>query len=391
MKKRIAVVVLLIFVAAVVLPATVSRAAVEPYFVAVNDILLPFGADTMPYMSGSEFFVPPGVFNGVSVWSVASTDQVILYTSASRFVDFHISGGGVEDQDGNALPWPSARRSGNRFYVPLIQVCEFFELSYDVLDIGRDIIPQEQMSVLRIRPKDGFSGLNPPTFMGLNRAALRDGYNAYYEKPSPPVSPSPGGTVAPPTETPPEEIPPPPPKYGDVTVYHSFYNVSAGGIDAILELPGADEAPEYRFCFFVSADDIRENAGLIRKLSAAGHAIGIWLAEGTYDEYRDTSALLYEAARIKTVLVSVGSEAGSAPDLAGEYGLIPWEGADTLAYDDTFSVEAVTEMLYTESGARQNLLSPCSGFTALMLPGILSYLQEYEYTVMEITETVPPV
>ena len=393
MKKRVLTVMVLICLLAAIMPLS-SRAAVTPYFMAVNDSLLPFNIDNMPYMSGSEYFVPHGVFSGLSIWSVASSEQVCIYTGSSRFVIFYISTGLVEDQDGNVLPWPSARRSGNRLYVPLNQVCAYFGLTPEILDVGRDIIPQEQVRVVRIRQTEGFSGINGPSFVGVNRSALRAAYNEYYAPLSTPAT-SPGGPPSPPVTAPgdspePSPVEEPPPKYDDVTIHHSFYNISAGGTEAILELLSGGEASDYRFCFFVSADEIRENAGLIRKISGSGHTIGIRLVEGTLDEYRKASALLFEAAKIKTLLVLLDSDAEHMPARANENGIIIWKGTQSLVYDDTFSVDAVTEMLPTESGARQNLVSSCSGITAMMLSGILSYLRENEYTVSNITETVKP-
>ena len=394
MKKRFVVIIVLICVIAAILPLS-SRAAIAPYFIAVNDTLLPFNIDNMPYMSGSEYFVPHGVFGGLSIWSVASSEQVCIYIGSSRFVIFNMSSGLVEDQDGNILPWPSARRSGNRLYVPLNQVCGFFGLTAEILEVGRDIIQQEQVRVIRIRPTEGFTGINGQSFVGVNRGALRTAFSAYYDSMFPP-STSPGAPPSTQPSTPPGESPAPPPveepppKYDDVTIHHSFYNISAGGTDAILELLSGGETSNYHFCFFVSADDIRQNAGLVRKISGNGHSVGIRLAEGTFDEYYRVSELLFEAAKIKTVLVLVDGESENVPEIANGDGIILWKGVQSLVYDDTFSVDAVTEMLPTQSGARQNLVSSCSGITALMLSGILTYLRDNEYTVTNITETVPP-
>ena len=388
-KKRIVAVILVVCVMSVLMP-TITLAAVVPYFMAVNDTLLPFSYENMPYVTGGELYVPHGIFSGVYVWSVASAEQVRIYTGADRFVDFYTASGVVEDQNGNILSWSPARRVGNRYYVPLQQVCDFFGLTYEIFDIGRDIIPQEQMRVIRIKA-EGYIGLNVATFIGIHRDALKASYDEYYapstaspgaSPPSPPAT-SPGETTPPPTEE-------PPPKYNDVTIYHSFYNISDGGVKAILELLDAGAAPDSRACFFVSADDIRENIGLIRSISSSGHAIGIWLEKGTYDEYVETSALLFEAAKIKTVLVSADSKAEAQFEKSDKHEVIFWRISRSLAYDDTFSVDTVTDMLPQDSGARRNLMASCSEFTALMLSGILSYLRENEYSVMRITETVAP-
>ena len=396
MKKRVLAVIIAVCIVAMFVP-TVSRAAVTPYFVIVNDVLLPLSNENMPYIVGSEVFVPPGIFgvkDGVSVWSVVSVEQVRVYTGASRYVDFYITSGSVEDQDGNILPWPSARRAGNRFYVPLAQICDFFGLTYEVLEVNREIIPQEQMWAIRVRFADATPGFNGPTYLSMNRAALRETYNEFNAPPAPPETPP--TPSAPTTDPSPGVEPPapptvePPPTYNDVTIYHSFYNISAEGAVGILELLATDVASEYRFCFFISADDIRGDSGIIRRISGSGHTIGIWLKEGTYDEYVETSELLFEAAKIKTVLVSASIEAENASGMAEENGIVFWTMDGSLAYDDTLSVDAVTAMLPKVSGERQNLMSTCSEFTALMLLGIVSYLHTNEYSVEAITETTEP-
>lgn len=385
MKKKILIVIIVICIMAVNMP-TVTRAAVVPYFIAVNDTLLPFNDDTMPYISGYDIFVPYWVFRGAGVWPVAAEDLewIRLYRGPDTFVDFFVGRGEVRDKYDNNLSWPSARRIGSRFYVPLKQVCDFFDLTYTSLPISRDIIPQEQMSVIRIRSG---GGVNDDSYVGLRRNAIRDAYNEYYSAPSP--SPDPP-VVSPGITSPPPPVEEPPPTYEDVTIYISFYDISAGGADALWELLDANAGFDYRFCFFVSVNDIYADPGLIRRISGSGHTIGIWLEEGTFDEYRKTSALLFEATKIKTVLVSASEETGDAMSAEDLRGLVFWQAARSIMYDDTLAVDEVTAIIPTDSGANRNLMSSCSVNSVLILSGILSHLREYGYSVSNITETVAP-
>lgn len=366
---------------------TISRAAIVPYFIAVDDKLLPFNDDTMPYISGGVIFVPSWIFREADVWSIAAEDLewVRLYVGRSKYVDFLTGEGVTKDQNGSYLQWPAARRIGSRFYVPLQQVCDFFDLTPETTGISRDIIPQEQMQIIRIRSGGGVNG---PTFVGLNKNAIRDAYNEYY---APPPTQPPVPTVSPGVTSPPSPTEEPPPVYNDVTIYISFYDISAGGTDVVWELLNVTAESDYRFCFFVSANDIYTDPGLIRRIYGSGHTIGIWLEKGAYDEYVKTSALLYEAAKISTVLVSADETTEGFLLSEDLHGLIFWEASQSLIYDDTLSVEDVTAMISKERGERQNLMSSCSVNAALMLSGILSYLREYEYTVESITETVIPV
>jgi len=382
MKKRIVAVTVAICLMALLLPAA-SRAAITPYFMAVNDTLLPFKTDTMPYISGGEYLVPVKVFGGLGIYDVPSVDTgfVRLYRGVKKYVDFYTTRGVTEDTDGNVLNWPSARRIGGSFYVPLRQVCDYFSLTYEIIAVPRDIIANEQMWIIRIIAS---ASINNPTFISLNKNALRNSYNEYYAPPVP-VSPPPPNTAPPP---PPQEEPPP--DFSDVTIHLSFFDVSEESAGGILELLDIQTASGFHSCFFVKAGDIRENPGFIRKISGIGHTIGIMLAEGTYEEYLETSALLFEAAKIKTVLVSADESVLADKNMAEENGLILWESSQALVDYGDRTVDGITGDIPQESGARRNLMFPCSETAASLLPGVISLLLENNYTIERITETVAP-
>ena len=184
------------------------------------------------------------------------------------------------------------------------------------------------------------------------------------------------------------------PTYGDVTVYFSFHGLSAGSCASVLDLLYNQGAAMPPFCFFVSADDIKAAPGLIRKLYGSGHTVGIWLEEGTLREYLEVSALLFEAAKVKTVLVSANWATVAAARLADAYGLIFW-GASQEPVPDGEDGEVdtevdITETLPTESGERAMLSFDCSEGTAEILTDIFAHLKMFEYTIGTITETTIP-
>ena len=388
MKKKIAAVLVALCLAAAFLP-TVSRAAIAPYFMAVNDTLMPFRTETMPYISGGEIFVPEKVLEGLGVFATGSDDLEFLrlynYSQGvALYVDFYTASGDTKDRDGNTLYWPPARRIGRRFYVPLRQICDYFGLVYEFLDVPLEYIDNEQMYVVRIISSANFNG---PTFLGLNRNALRAAYNEYYTPVIQPPQPSPPAGATP-TPTPPPE---PPPDYSSITVYLSFCDVADGGVGGILDLLDIQVASGYQSCFFVSAGDIRENPGLIRRISGSGHMIGIMLTGGSFAEYLEASALLFEATKIKTVLVSADESVITDIFMPHDNGLILWESSLSLVDCGNQSTSDITATISQESGARINLLFPCSEDAALVLPGVISYLRENEYSMGRITETVAPV
>ena len=383
MKRRIVALLIALILFTVFIP-TVSNAVITPnYFIAVNDTLLPFGTDNMPYISSGEIFVPDKVLEGLGVYPISSVDWefIRLYRGVSRYVDFYIASGIIEDQDGKTLYWPSARRVNRRFYVPLRQICDYFSLTYDIIEVPRDIIANEQMWIIRIISN---ASINNPTFVSLNRNLLRNAYNEYYAPEPTPLPPPPGTTPAPP---PPVE---PPPNFSDVTIHLSFYGVSEESATGILDLLDIQAAYGYHSCFFVDAGDIRDNPGLIRRISGSGHTIGILLTEGTYEQYLEASALLFEVAKIKTVIVLADEAVLTDRSVTDESELILWESSQSLIDYETQSVETITAAFPQASGARQNLVFSCSENAAAILPGIISYLRETHYIIERITETVTP-
>lgn len=380
---------LLVLLLAITFMPVASQAAIAPYFVLINETKLPFSDETMPLISGSDIFVPVSVLAGLQVWAVGSDDMdfVRLFRD-TRYIDFHTGIGQTRtiDQDGVVLNWPAARRLGRRFYVPLRQVSDFFGFSFRIVDVPRDIIPERQMQVLRIISG---SEINDRTAVGMNRAAIRESYLEHFATPPPPPPqpPETGGETPP---TPPIEEEPSPPDYSEVTIHLSFYDISAGSAEWILDLLELQTVSGFHACFFVSFDDILENPGLIRRISGTGHTLGIWLQEGTIEEYHNISALLFEAAKVRTVIVSANEAQEAAREVAAAHGLIFWESAESLVDYSISTMAAITAMFPRESGARRNLLFSCSEGSVSMLPGVYSYLRTNLFTVERITEMVVP-
>ena len=376
MKRKIAVL-LAVLCLAVAFDPGVSHAAITPAFVAVNDTFLPFSEEYMPFVVGGQIFMPVNVFAELSIYPIgdAEEERVLLYKGA-RYLDFSTRSGQSEtrDQDRNLLAWPHARRIGNRFYVPLRQVADFFGLTIELHETSRDIIPQQQVLVVRIVSS---RSLNIQSLIGLNRNALRTAYNEYYAPPSP----MPG-----------EDEPPPPveepPDYSSILIHLSFYDISAGSAEWILDMLDIQAAFGYHSCFFVNARDIFYDPGLIRRISGAGHSLGIWLEEGTYEEYMSTSALLFEAVKIRTVLVSGTEEAHSVMAEGEKNGLILWASSHNHGFYDDLSAPEINDMIPREDGARYSLMFSCSENAVSELPGVISFLRNYGFALERITETV---
>ena len=375
-----------------------SRAAVAPYFVAVNDKLLPFSEDTMPFISGGEVFVPYKVFSEAKIWSLTSGERVRLIQNP-KWLDFKTDQEITMDQDGNTINCSPAIKVGKQFYLPLNQMCDFFNLSSEIKNIPRDIIPDEQMSVLRIW-SNSIKVFNTESFMGVNRIALKSAYDKYYAPPvetstPPPVSP----TITPPTgnpgnpyppylpTVPPPPPPPPPPTYEDVTIYLSFYGIEPIIAQRVLDILNAPSAHGCASCFYFTAAEIARYPDLVRKISGSGHAVGIWMEAGSFEEYLEASALLFEAAKIKTVLVSSDETDITAIHTADLQGLIFWGASMSFDDDGDYDRDSMIAALPKERGEIFTIRFACTGETVSALPYLLSYLRENKYTLAKITET----
>ena len=385
--KKIAAVIIVLCLSASLLP-TVSLAAVTPHFVAVNDTLMPYNDSTMPLFTGGEFFLPLDVFweAGVFFFDNAQADRARLYRG-SRHVDFYTSNGTTVNQDGQNLSWPSARRIGSRFYVPLRHVCAYFGLEFEIINIRRDIIPEESLFIIRVKSENMWV-LNAETFMGIRRNEIRAAYNQYH---APPPWTGPGQRPGVAVTLPEADDEEPPLTYSDVTMHLSFHDLSAGGAAGILGALDTPAVSGYQGCFFVSAEDIAGDPGLVRKISGSSHALGIWLNEGTFEEYIEISALLFEAAKVRTVIVAADAASEAAIETSEQHGLIFWNVSRSFGTLSEHTESSVTDTFPTDGGERQNFLFASTEELAELLPGILAFLREHEYTVDRITETTEPV
>ena len=394
MKKKIAVT----LIAAIIVFGSLSgmffaNTSREAHFIAVNDTLLPFVERNMPMVVGGAYLVPHHVFEHLGIYSISSTrhERLELYRGGSQFVNFHTDGSGLTTGSQNEnLSWPAARRSGSVFYVPLRQVTHYFGLTYEIIEVGHDIIPHGRPMIIRIK-SDDFS-FNTETLRGRNAERLRTEFDRHFgigqPQQPPPQIPRPPDNGA--NQPPQVEIPGPRQVFRDVLIYLSFYDFSAGLAERIVDVL---DFPDLAFhaSFFVTADEIMENPGLIRRIAGSGHTIGIMLSEGTEEEYLKASEILFEAAKVRTVIIMTDDDAAEiAEETAESLGLVIWGASRSFGADSAVSTSVVTGLFPTSRGQRANLKFACSENTAAILPGVLSFIRDY-YTLARITETVEPI
>ncbi len=142
-------------------------------------------------------------------------------------------------------------------------------------------------------------------------------------------------------------------------------------------------------CFFVTAEEVRENPDTIRRIVGEGHGIGVLCSNDPAEEYKETSDLIFEAARINTVLI-----AAALPEFdevcastAEENDLVFWdyEIDGVQGGDGISSAASVTAYLsfYTE---RADLRIQCSDVTDKAITSVLYFTHSNNYVLRSVCE-----
>lgn len=375
MKRRILALILTVLVLFAIagIPGT---AASMLFFTAVDDSVLPLRSSTMPTYFNSALCVPMSVFSYVDVSSSVSNGSVFL-TKGTRQLTLDLTTETATDQNGATYSGITARLSGGVYFLPVDFMCSFFSLNYTIL-------PASPASVLRITTSSQV--YDDRTFLSHYAKLLEETYENYTgEKPAVATHPATGTTPPTPVVTPttPVETPHEDQFFNDVTVFLSFYAMSAGYCEQVLDLLAENSL---RACFFVTAGEILNNAELVRRISGEGHSLGIWLETANDEEFSRAQSLLFDAARIVTPIVSSPTDAAEEiAAFAGERELI-YRPA-TVHVNDEQRVENVIDALPTVARTSGELRLACSEHSAEILPEILDYLRARQYRTRAINET----
>lgn len=341
-----------------------AEATSDICFTAVNNTLEPLDNNTMPIIIGSLLYIPCAFFSSeeLGVNYISSGNQVMLYYG-SKFLIFDTELATVVDQNKNQYNIPALKKNG-RIYVPVDEVCELFGLTYQV-------ISGNPAPVVRFYKSSIYSNEN--NFITLNKTKMQTYYDDYVGKGAEPSA----APVSPAVQT-----------FEHVTVFLSFYDLAPNNFEAILN---ALDMYRYKCTFFVSSDEIAADADLLRRAAGAGHTIGIWLEEGTYDEYQDASALLFEAAKIPSVIICAGGNVRkTAEETAKEEGLVFWRPIQTYNGTEKITIGKLTGKLRDIDSSRISMNLSCTDKMGALAGSLCGYLSEKKYVVRRITETTAP-
>lgn len=362
MKRKITVIIIVLCL--LILIAAPASAAGNICFTAINNTVQPLDNNTMPAIIGGLLYIPCAFFSSdaLGVYYVSGDSQVMLYHSSKRLT-FDTEKATVTDQNNKQYKIPAIKRNG-RIYVPLDEVCSFFGLNYDV-------IQTDPAPVVRFLAGNAYVDKNQ--FLSLNMTKMQTFYDAYIgDSTQPSASPT-----TPTSQT-----------FENVTVFLSFYNLTPKNFEVLLNT--LDYYP-FKCCFFVAADEIASNADLLRRAAGCGHTVGIWLKDGTYGEYQKASSLLFEAAKIRTVLVSAGGDAAKVAEAAAESkGLVFWKPSKSYAGSEKLTVANLTGQLSALDSGRISVNISCTNKMASLTGALFGYLSEKKYVVRRLTEMTAP-
>lgn len=332
-------------------------------FISINDTLPPELINGFTYYSGT-IYVPAWIFASYGFgiyYSYAPDTSVASLYCGDATLNFDLSSGGCYDENGNKYAL-SGIMWGGSVYVPLSYISSYFgTFSYSTINTAYG-------TVLRI--KDGRVVLSDSEFLKPAMNLLKQYYNAYNKE----------------EDTGEQETPPEPDVGNDregVDVLLSFAGLPGDEELALIEQYGI------KSCFFVTGEQLQHDPDRARRLAGSGHRMGI-MWQGDEESYRETAQLLFEIARVNTVMVSSAAEDFQLCDAFSDENSLVYVLPDIEALygpeDDTspYTITSVIEISDGEGGIRV-LLNCCGGMSETLYT-VFNYLSINKFDIFSPSE-----
>lgn len=363
--KRITV---LIFVALTIAALFVLPVdAADIYFSVINDNEPEeLSSSTMPLEINGTIYIHYKLFNNRTELGTSAFDskRSAIIIKDSTYLEFNLDKNTTHDQDRNEYRYRAIVKSGEIF-VPVYEVCKFFGLEYS------KITDTDAGTIIRIK-KDFI--LDDSTYAsaasGIMQQMLKNYLQSQTDSSAPPT----------PSETPYDK--------SDVNVYISVFGSVGERRDEFLwklDFYG------YKACFFVTAEEIKENPNQIRRIMGTGHKIGLLLGENIEEDYIEASKYLKAAADTKTILVASSVRLTEDMKAQGEdMGIVFWYDGSCTRYstEDGFSAGAVRRMLKS-SRSRVDLILKADEEVLAGIDILLNELSAGSFNVRKVRETEP--
>ena len=339
-KMKMAAVFLAVLMLVQTVPLTRTQAAKTVYFTAINDNIMPLTDATMPFWSGGFLYIAGSVFTGylresigVSYTYNSSKQIVALYAvgKSNKSLVFDLASGQTQDRMGTLYPNRPAIKRGGEVFVPAALVAEYFELKYSVMGVPNG-------HLVRLRTSED-SPLTDTVFADAASYAMQDRYDDYLKTQAQaqvPNAPE-GGEV-----------------FEGKRIYLNFRTADPARTDGLLDVLDRQHS---QGAFFCTEQFLREEGGLLRRMAATGHAVGICvdgsLETPLADQVVQGNAALYRATCGMTRLIraeNVDQQGMEVLEQAGYVCLRPGMNAENQGLQSSGSAAALLQKISSQPG-----------------------------------------
>ena len=355
--------------------AVPSEAAGTVYFTAVNKNVLSLSDATMPFWSGGYLYVPSTIFTGVgrdlgvSYYPNIAKQTVLLYVDDTIYSSlvFDLNKDYAIDNEGNMYFQKPIQRGGVIF-LPISLIARCFGLLYSTVEVDRGYL-------VWVRNPD--MDMEERYFADAARSRMDYEYSQYLRN---------QGTAA--EETVPEQSEP-----SVVTGQRIYLSMEAAESAAVSSLLDTLDRYDAQAAFYCTAGFLEEAGDLLRRMSAAGQAIGL-IADAADDrpvteQLEAGNRLLSQAARGKTPLAwirNATAEAVAEAEAAGFCCLTPDLDRSAYPLSSTGAADTLFQRVTSRSGAVTVWLG--DGANAAGLGSFLSAAEAADDRCLAMTETV---
>lgn len=355
--------------------AVPSEAAGTVYFTAVNKNVLSLSDATMPFWSGGYLYVPSTIFTGVgrdlgvSYYPNIAKQTVLLYVDDTIYSSlvFDLNKDYAIDNEGNMYFQKPIQRGGVIF-LPISLIARCFGLLYSTVEVDRGYL-------VWVRNPD--MDMEERYFADAARSRMDYEYSQYLRN---------QGTAA--EETVPEQSEP-----SVVTGQRVYLSMEAAESAAVSSLLDTLDRYDAQVAFYCTAGFLEEAGDLLRRMSAAGQAIGL-IADAADDrpvteQLEAGNRLLSQAASVKTRLAwirNATAEAVAEAEAAGFCCLTPDLDRSAYPLSSTGAADTLFQRVTSRSGAVTVWLG--DGANAAGLGSFLSAAEAADDRCLAMTETV---
>jgi hypothetical protein len=172
----------------------------------------------------------------------------------------------------------------------------------------------------------------------------------------------------------------------NVEVFISIYGFDRDRVDEML---WKLDLRDYKACFFVTPEDIKQNPNQIQRILGTGHRIGLYLAEDIEKEYLEGAEYLRKAADTRTIITAYnGILSQELRERAEEMGIVFWfdDSCKKYSAEDGFRISSLLNTLRV-SEERVDLILKADEEVAKGLDYIVNELAEGNFRVRRVRET----